>query len=138
MEIKTMGMDVYGQEPDNKRGEYFRASIWSWPAIYSLTTMLCSDLLDDATIRDMSINCGAGTKDASVCKQMAARLREWLGKTQAGFTAYVEHEHTLAGQLEAQLRKVGPEGDRTSRHASHDHLEEWIEFLEHCGGFEVW
>ena len=51
-----MGMDVYGKNPSNGDGEYFRANVWSWRPIYSLTVELCSDLLDAKTINEMAVN----------------------------------------------------------------------------------
>ena len=35
-----MGMDVYGKNPINDDGKYFRANIWCWRPIYSLTVEL--------------------------------------------------------------------------------------------------
>ena len=31
-----MGMDVYGNKPRCSKGEYFRASVWSWRPIHGL------------------------------------------------------------------------------------------------------
>jgi hypothetical protein len=135
-------MDVYGQNPSSKEGKYFRASIWTWPAVYSLTLMLCADLLDEETKQGMDRNDGAGVKDVATCREMARRVREWLKENPGEYTAYVEHEFTLVGQIEQQLARAGWQiehaGPASTRSAPPEMLQAWAEFLEHCGGFEVW
>jgi hypothetical protein len=41
-----MGMDVYGQNPTNKQGEYFRSNVWYWHPLWdcleTLHPKLCS------------------------------------------------------------------------------------------------
>ena len=29
-----MGMDVYGREPENEKGEYFRNNVWWWHPLW--------------------------------------------------------------------------------------------------------
>jgi hypothetical protein len=36
-----MGMDVCGRNPSAPDGEYFRASIWKWPLLVKIITLLC-------------------------------------------------------------------------------------------------
>ena len=137
-----MGMDVYGLNPTNEKGEYFRASIWEWPAVYSVTVELCSDLLDEQTVLLMASNDGAGVKEDTTCKEMARRLANYMQQNPGGYSAYVEHEHTDAGKIEELLKIAGwdiePPEPTSSRTVTHEHLHAWVEFLEHCGGFEVW
>lgn len=35
-----MGMDVYGQNPKNKQGEYFRANVWYWHPLWDCLEQL--------------------------------------------------------------------------------------------------
>jgi hypothetical protein len=101
---------------------------------------LCSDLLDDETIQRMSINVGAGPPDQQTCTEMAKRFEQWM-----------EH-HTEGHGLESELR-ITKEGRFVSAEelannqdmetvspyeVSDEHLKAWIDFLRHCGGFEVW
>ena len=137
-----MGMDVFGKQPEDHRGEYFRSSIWTWPAVYLLTLTLCSDLLDVETMQGMAVNDGVGPDDGEVCKQMAVRVQEWLQKNPGGYRVMVDHERTLEGKAALQLQQAGFEVclhvPTASREADHEHLLEWATFLQHCGGFSVW
>ena len=134
-------MDVYGKNPTATSGEYFRASIWTWPAIHEITVRLCHDLLGDELVEAIQYNDGFGPDDGELCREMARRIRKWLKGNPNGHSVFVEHECTLAGQVEAQLAKAGfqvrPGSETSSRTADAEHLHDWIDFLEHCGGFAV-
>jgi hypothetical protein len=36
-----MGMDVFGNRPSSRTGQYFRRSVWGWRPLAQLVTMLC-------------------------------------------------------------------------------------------------
>jgi hypothetical protein len=38
-----MGMDLHGHNPTAPEGEYFRASIWTWPSLVKVITALCPE-----------------------------------------------------------------------------------------------
>lgn len=135
-----MGMDVYGRNPTSPAGKYFWANVWMWHPIHALLVELCSDLLDQELLRRLAYNDGAGPKEQQTCTAMANRFERWL-----------EH-HAEGHRLESDLR-ITPEGrfvsdndlaanpdlETVSPYAVEDeHLKEWVEFLRHCGGFEVW
>jgi hypothetical protein len=133
-------MDVYGRSPTAPAGEYFRANVWSWRPIHALAVDLCSDLLDEETLRRLAYNDGAGPQDQPTCTAMASRFEQWM-----------EH-HTGGHGLESALRvtKEGwfvreeelaenPDLETVSPYQVRDeHLKQWIEFLRYCGGFQVW
>lgn len=134
-----MGMDVYGKKPSNDEGHYFRANIWSWRPIYSLTVELCADLLDAETIKVMAFNSGAGPDDAETCVEMARRIKRWLAKNNGEYRTYVEPEAAFESQIMSALHQAGWNFVHPKEyHASKEHLVKWTEFLEHCGGFAVW
>jgi hypothetical protein len=133
-------MDVNGRKPSAPAGEYFRANVWAWRPIHALICDLCSDLLDEDTLRAMGFNDGAGPQDQPTCTVMAGRFEQWM-----------EH-HTQGHGLESDLR-VTPDGRFVSDEelagnpdlvtaspyeVGDEHLKEWVDFLRHCGGFEVW
>ena len=135
-----MGMDVWGRAPITPAGQYFRANIWSWRPIQALINDLCSDLLDEQTLVKLGVNVGAGPAAEDVCREMASRFERWL------------EQHVEGHGLELGLR-VTPEGRFVSPaeiaanptlvtvspyQVDDDQLKEWVEFLRHCGGFEVW
>ena len=135
-----MGMDVCGRNPTSDAGKYFRASVWSWRPIQSLIYELCRDLLDEETLAGIGFNSGAGPADQATCTKMAARFALWM-------------EHHVDGHKVDLGMNVAPDGRllfgeeiadhpdleyETAHQVDDDHLKEWIEFLRHCGGFEVW
>lgn len=74
-----MGMDVYGRDPANEQGEYFRATVWSWRPIQALMIELCSDILDEELLDAMGTNDGAGPETQAVYTQIAERFDIWMG-----------------------------------------------------------
>ena len=73
-----MGMDVYGLRPTAPVGEYFRAPFFQWPGIHSLMCELCSDLVDEATLKAMAHNFTYGPGDQATCTKVACRFNNWL------------------------------------------------------------
>jgi hypothetical protein len=136
-----MGMDVCGRNPTSSAGEYFRANVWSWRPIHALMTELCGDLLGEELLDAMAFNDGAGPADQETCTEMAKRFDLWM-------------EHHASGlELEGSDLRIAEDGHivsdeellenpdlktRTPYEVEDEHLKEWIEFLRHCGGFEVW
>ena len=136
-----MGMDVFGRNPDSPAGEYFRASIWSWRPIHGLIIELCSDLLDEETMQGMAFNEGVGPDDARTCTQMADRFNQWLSRHANGHSVYVEREGSFEGAVVAALEQAGwkiTEDFESNFTVSHEHVRTWVDFLRHCGGFQVW
>jgi hypothetical protein len=135
-----MGMDVYGRNPRSEAGEYFRATIWSWPPIHALIAELCSDLLDEKTLESLAYNDGAGPEDQETCTEMARRFEVWMEQHTEGHQLDLGFRVTREGRLvtEHELAE-NPDLEAESPHAvCDDHLKAWIEFLRDCGGFEVW
>jgi hypothetical protein len=137
-------MDVSGRDPSAPAGKYFRANIWSWGPIHALITELCSDLFDEETLRGLACNDGAGLDDQATCTEMANRFEHWMehhaqghavdrGLPQADAILRILAESGLSEKV------VSPAPPDEPRHrVADEHLKEWIEFLRHCGGFEVW
>ena len=133
-----MGMDVSGRNPDSEAGEYFRANVWSWRPIHHLIYELCSDLFDEETLERLGYNGGAGPEDAATCLEMANRFEQWMERNIEG------HGIDIAGigvKPDGSL-VTGDDADaddvKSPYGVGDEHLKEWVEFLRHCGGFEVW
>ena len=134
-----MGMDVHGIEPKNKIGEYFRANVWSWRPIHAITTLMCEDLLDEETLMSMCYNDGKGVDDGDVCKKMGNRITQWLEHNVNGLE--LEDSHCRVNERGIfQFTKAinNPETTRSAYQVDDDDVREWAEFLQNCGGFEVW
>jgi len=138
--LATMDMDLTGHNPSNKDGEYFRANVSSWVPIHDLTFKLCSDLLDEKTLKGMASNDGTGPNDQETCTEMANRFSHWMEHNADGHSvvlgAYVEkgtNKFVLAEDVDANSDAEL----NTAYHVHDEHLKKFIEFLRHCGGFEV-
>ena len=135
-----MGMDVCGRNPRSEAGEYFRANVWSWHPIHALIVELCSDLLDEETLRKLSYNDGAGPTDQETCTQMAKRFEVWMEHHAQGHTLETDMQVTKEGHFVTDEElAANPDLETESPYGvSDEHLKEWVEFLRNCGGFEVW
>ncbi len=135
-----MAMDVYGRKPSSPAGEYFRANVWSWRPIHVLMIELCSDLLNPKTLSKMALNDGAGPKAQKTCTEMAKRFEQWMEHHTEGYTVESDLRITLEGRfVSAEELAANPDLETTTPYGvSDEHLKEWIEFLRHCGGFQVW
>lgn len=134
-----MGMDINGRKPSSSEGEYFGVNYWAWAPIHHLIGKLCSDLVDEEMIVEMSGNSGAGPKDQETCTQMASRFDRWMEHNIEGLTVdggmRVDNEGRLYSAKDAAAQ---PELEIDSPYRVSDELiKKWIEFLRHCGGFEV-
>lgn len=55
-----MGMDVHGETPDDPKGEYFRASVWSWHPIADYCALVAPTLI--GKVQFLHSNDGDGLK----------------------------------------------------------------------------
>jgi hypothetical protein len=135
-----MGMDVYGKNPSSEAGKYFRANVWSWRPIHALIVQLCSDLLDAETIQALGFNDGAGPAEQTTCTAMAQRFEVWLEHHTSGQSLECDLRVTKEGRFvnEQELAANPDLETEPCYEVSDEHLKEWVEFLRHCGGFEVW
>ena len=136
-----MGMDVFGRNPIAGAGVYFRASIWSWHPIHHLIGTLCSDWFTDELIEAMAYNDGQGIEDQETCSMMANVFETWLqgnngnGHSLPSPDLQVTHEGRFATAKEIADPNVET---HSPYRVDREHLTEWISFLRHCGGFQVW
>lgn len=154
-----MGMDISGMDPDGEAGKYFRANCWSWRPIHALIDVAnqLSDgtLVDDETMRLMGYNDGAGLKNQKACNRLADAIDGLLkepeklrtmdlvvsndGKdTTIGFKL----DPTCAVRSDGRFVRPGEKVPLDDLHSpysvSMSHAKKFVEFLRHCGGFEVW
>ena len=108
-----MGMDVHGQQPDSPAGEYFRANVWSWKPIADYCLRVAPRIV--GKIQYLYSNDGDGLNGAD-SKRLAAILKGWCNYCQGKGSVRPWSTHYSFGL---------------------DHLQEFAEFLEHCGGFRI-
>jgi hypothetical protein len=112
-----------------------------WPPIHRQMEELCGDLLSKDLLRQMEFNEGAGPKGHDVCSKMASRIEKALPDDPGGIwldshSTRVTSDGRLVGlrELQEDPHLVTQSPFRASRTL----LLDWIGFLRHCGGFEVW
>lgn len=135
-----MAMDIQGRNPSSPVGAQFRPEFWAWRPIHALIGELCPDLFDQKTLKGMTFGDGSGAVDQAICAEMATRFMQWMAKHPDGLVLEAGIRMTPDGRFvteqeladDASLETVSP------YEASLEQLNKWIEFLRHCGGFEVW
>ena len=143
-----MGMDCMGDNPSCKQGEYFRANIWSWWPIHNLICHFCDQhaevfditLIDDETLKHMSVNDGEGPSDEKTCQILADYFDTYIEKEMEGDVIECQHGPVCCSKthrfLSAEEEKTVKETYRAYR-VEREHLKEFVGFLRSCGGFRV-
>jgi len=80
-----MGMDVYGREPRNEVGEYFRSNVWWWRPLWNYTAEIdhfyaeqknAHQLISKKLFESGHHNDGEGLETEEDCRDLVKRL-EW-------------------------------------------------------------
>ena len=87
-----MGMDVYGNEPKNEKGEYFRNNVWWWHPLWEYCEAIAPDLTDLVESAHSNDGDGLDGEDAVLLgKALRKSLRDGTAdKYIAERTAYLE------------------------------------------------
>lgn len=136
--ISTAELDVVGRNPSSEEGEYFGANVWSWRPIQALIGALCSDMFTPEELEALHFNDGAGPEDQATCTEMANRFEIWMEHNIDGVSIDLGVRITPDGTLLDEGEAEECDDVISPHQTSDDHLKEWIEFLRHCGGFQVW
>lgn len=171
-----MGMDVYGKNPLNEKGEYFRANVWWWHPLWQY----CLDSFPEVAgkVEHGHTNDGDGL-DHSDSELLAVKIRGTI--TDGSAKIYIDERNAHLSELErpdcelclgtgirsdeigvqnGMDTKALPEAEsiaygrthgwcngcngegkkdawETNYHLDLEILEEFADFLENCGGFEI-
>ena len=138
----TMGMDVYGSNPDSKVGEYFRRGIWGWSALWGYCASVSPEA---ASLGDDAYSNGGHGLPAEDAKKLATTLRKQLASGAAKAAIKEIAELDVAPPV-APAAEFLMALSRTPEFAPllfppHEFSEqdvcEFAEFLEHSGGFKI-
>lgn len=137
-----MGYDLYGLNPRNPAGEYFRSNIWTWPMFHSLiaeTQVLGEEALEAICFNDAyeitnseAIAIGMAINDIINGTEDEAVYAAINPSEAANMMANVGNE--LAAMLSGQGVKVERGSDEF---VNKPYIEEFIKFCLASGGFEV-
>lgn len=158
-----MGMDVYGKNPENETGRYFRASVWGWHPLAEYLVEVAPDLM--AKVTYLHSNDGDGL-DGDDSVTLATALHQAL--TSGHTAAYVEARDEAIAALPrptcqfcegtgTRSDEVGVrlgyadrnwcnacdgKGDTLPWQASYSlnaaFVREFAAFARRSGGFEIW
>ena len=118
-----MGFDLFGRTPTADNGRYFRSNVWWWRPMHALIYLTCIDLLSDKEMRELGFNDGF-----SYSAQQALAIANRLGEV-------VADDEQLAERKKTVMAVVGHEAYQECW--SKENILEFVEFLKHSGGFEV-
>ncbi len=120
-----MGMDVYGVEPQNETGKYFRNNIWWWRP-------LANYIQSAAPTEALPCQLWHSNDGDGLTKEQTKRLVEKLDSLiQDGSI------ERFAVDREKWLDGLPKESTERYYGFSLDNVKEFTEFLRHCGGFTI-
>jgi len=161
-----MGMDVFGKKAEGEKGHYFRNNVWWWRPLWDYTCEVAGVYIGPAVADGGHSNSGDGL-DGPTSRKVAKLLRAELesGRTKAYAEKYAaelaqipQQECELCGGTGTRSKPVpgdpgwkpkpgecnGCDGKgkkdaiETWYPFSVENVTEWVEFLEHCDGFEIY
>lgn len=156
-----MGMDVYGKDPKDESGRYFRANVWYWHPLWSMIEYLYPQY--GLKVKHAHSNDGDGlTKKDSLALSQLLKADIESGKIEQFITDYDKEKESLEKQDCPYCNQTGsrawPDGDggllekvcnacngtlkvddfMASYYMNFDLVKEFQVFLENSGGFEIW
>jgi len=134
-----MGMDVYGNEPANSKGEYFRASIWGWPTITTVMEACGHDVPPGWYHND-----GEGLGSQESCDRLADMMEAYLSEGNLTLAPVctefgrVVSNAIVKGDLvfeDGAGKDAIPVAQNQVKPINVEFVLEFITFLRSCGGF---
>jgi hypothetical protein len=142
-------------------GHYFRASIWSWRPLNVLIDFVLMKKELDCNTSSFGENSGGGFKEQYQCDVIADGLEEIVEQMNVenqdnlylNLGMWVNYNGTfnVPNEIQDQLNKeqkelflftpiVASNGELVipAHSTSKKHIEEFVKFLRHCGGFEIY
>lgn len=92
-----MGMDVYGKNPANEVGQYFRRNVWGWHPLWGYVEEQHPEIAELVEHAHSNDGDGLGSRDS---KKLAKLLKEDLFK--GAVEAYIESRNKYLAELPKQ------------------------------------
>jgi hypothetical protein len=160
-EAKSEYFKIIEEWEEENPGYYFRANIWSWRPIQIAISLVNTHYKLGLDISGFDENSGQGLKTQEDCDLLAQYLEKYLSilELKDGETMYIsmgiwvdENGKFLSSEEEEKLNLQFKQGEsfyssivtedgklvRPSHAIRYNHFKEFITFLRHCGGFEIW
>jgi hypothetical protein len=108
-----MGMDVIGKNPRSEVGSYFGNNIWRWSSLAEYVCWVAPDI-------------------ASKCTRWHSNDGDGLSEADSRMLANIL-------QIEIDSGRTGAYPPRIAKYPlSVENVQEFANFLDACGGFEIW
>lgn len=153
-------MDVYGKNPKNQTGEYFRANVWYWHPLWGYFEDLHPTIANK--VQDAHSNSGDGlnARDALALSKLLKKdieegiTEDYIKKYQEELEALPlqdcefcdengnRHWNQEDGQVQVKVCNAC-KGEKKVKHFATwyhmdiDLMKEFQQFLENCGGFSI-
>lgn len=155
-----MGMDVYGRKPKSEIGEYFRRNVWGWHPLWAYCETMHEEIASKVQEGHSNSGDGLGAQDSI---KLGKRLKK---DVLSGVAAqYVkERDEALAALPKEACEYCDEDGNRTWLEDGLqvikvcnacngkklkppfptyyflrvEDIKEFSEFLENCGGFNIY
>lgn len=155
-----MGMDVYGIDPKNEQGEYFRANVWYWHPLWGYIEDVHPNIAKKVSDAHSNSGDGLNARDALALSKILKKDIE-KGITQKYIEDYQAYMEALPLQdckyCDENGNRSWPQEDGQEKievcnsckgtkkvkdfatwyHMSLDLIKEFQQFLENCGGFRI-
>lgn len=155
-----MGMDVYGRDPDNESGKYFRANVWYWRPLWGMIEDLYPTFAVKVPNAHYNDGDGLDAEDSYLLSQImkidieSGRLSEYVNSYEAdrqnipqvdceycsktGYRIWPQSDGSVF-QKECNVCSGTLKVDHFAKsYPMHiDVVKEFQLFMEHCGGFSI-
>jgi hypothetical protein len=155
-----MGMDVYGNNPKNEQGEYFRSNVWYWHPLWDCLDQLHPTLCQKCESPHDNSGSGLNSRDATALAKLLKKDLE-NGTIEEYIKQYDEHLNSIPledccycnnqgtrdwDQLDGTVLTktcnacngtLKVKSFATHYHMDLDLMKEFQIFLENCGGFRI-
>jgi len=161
-----MGMDVYGRKPKNEKGEYFRNNVWFWHPLWDycqqMYPKITSKCVDGHTNSGDGLNASDAKRLANLIKKDLenGKAEKWKDDYCSYLDSLQKEPCNICSSTGVQKVKIKQdssdveleqerkcfscdgEGVRDNWAKNYpftiENLREWQEFLENCGGFNIY
>jgi len=152
-----MGFDLFGMNPKNKKGEYFRNNVWWWRPLWNYICTVCENTLTDSDCREGEFNNGysiSENKGQRIANRLALLVKN--GDTQRYSVRYARKLKKLPDEECEFCKGTGKRNDEyvqgtcnacsgkgkvrpfvTNYPFSVANVRNFIDFCENSGGFRI-
>lgn len=155
-----MGMDVVGLKPKNKTGEYFRANVWYWHPLWSYCEYAHPTIASKVEHAHSNDGGGLNSRDSITLARLLKKdiesgsLQKFIDDYQKeldalpledckycdedGNRTWDENGLTVVKQCNVCSGSKKVEQFSTWYKMDFELMKEFQQFLENCGGFQIW